>query len=150
MEFKSLKIFLQEWGQELTTKYKSALEARKYGIADSINFEVEINNTVYAVAIEIEDYWKWIEHGRGPGKFPPPDAITSWIRKKSIKPRDPQMSERTLGYLIGRKISREGIKPKNILRDTVETMTDFEQGVREAILKDLVNFKSELTFKKPI
>jgi len=50
-----------------------------------------------------------MEQGRKPGKFPPPDEILRWVRLGKIQKRS-NISDESLAYLIGRKISREGIK----------------------------------------
>lgn len=45
------------------------------------------------------DYMYFLDKGRGPGKFPPPDVLQAWVNDKglSIAP-----------YLVGKKISEEG------------------------------------------
>lgn len=45
------------------------------------------------------DYLTYLNTGRGPGKFPPPENIIAWAARKPV-PISP--------YVIGRKIAREG------------------------------------------
>jgi len=52
---------------------------------------------------------RMMEQGRKPGKFPPPDEILRWVRLGKIQRRS-NISDESLAYLIGRKISQEGIK----------------------------------------
>lgn len=91
--------------------------------------------------IELPDYWKYVEHGRRPGKFPPPDAILSWIERKQILPRPvngitPSLD--SLAYLIGRKIATEGIPPGNQLDNAMEEAWEkYEAIINEAIEKDI-------------
>lgn len=59
------------------------------------------------------DYIKYIVLGRGPGKFPPPDKMTDWVEANpDVLARAKQvfkyLTAQQLGYLIGRKIAREG------------------------------------------
>lgn len=44
--------------------------------------------------------------GRRPGRFPPIDRILEWIKQRGIVPDD--ISERSLAFLIARKIARRG------------------------------------------
>lgn len=75
----------------------------------SIRFEVdETRGVLYAA-----DYFKYLVTGRGPGKFPPPDKMTAWVESNpDVLARAQQvyrsLTAKQLGFLIGRKISREG------------------------------------------
>lgn len=58
-------------------------------------------------------YLTFLDQGRGPGKFPPPDAMAGWAIRKPVEINP---------YLIGRKIAREGTeiykdKNKGIMLD---------------------------------
>lgn len=44
-------------------------------------------------------YLTFLDKGRGPGKFPPPEVIAGWAATKPVEINP---------YLIGRKIAREG------------------------------------------
>jgi hypothetical protein len=50
-------------------------------------------------------YFHFQKVGRRPGKFPPIDAILQWIKDKGIQSDIP---EKSLAYLIGRKIAKSG------------------------------------------
>lgn len=59
------------------------------------------------------DYFKYLIYGRGPGKFPPPDNMTDWVSNNpDVLDRAKQVyksiTAQQLGFLIGRKIAREG------------------------------------------
>lgn len=58
-------------------------------------------------------YMQYLVTGRGPGKFPPPDKMTDWVNANpDILDRARQVfrsiTAQQLGFLIGRKIAREG------------------------------------------
>tara|TARA_R100001244_G_scaffold32904_1_gene30936 strand:+ start:12 stop:581 length:570 start_codon:yes stop_codon:yes gene_type:complete len=62
-------------------------------------------------------YAYYVEHGRRPGKQPPPRAILQWIKIKPVRPRDlktgrfiakTQANLERMAFLIGRKIGRFG------------------------------------------
>ncbi len=102
----SLKDFFLRFTEDLI---KEAASKNQKIPVSSFRFEVDdISGEFYAA-----DYLKYLVTGRGPGKFPPPDKMTDWVNA------NPDMLERArqvykyltaqqLGFLIGRKIAREG------------------------------------------
>jgi hypothetical protein len=55
------------------------------------------------------DYVYYLEHGRGPGKFPPLDAIRQWAETKGLcAGLQKEYQKKSIAYLIGRKIANEG------------------------------------------
>lgn len=96
------------------------------------------------VSLHLPEYWKYIEYGRGPGKFPPIEAIQNWMTAKHIVPREdrtvPQVS-----YLIARKIAREGTQGKHAAEGTIDFVKNtFLPQLYSAIVQDV---KSNLKFK---
>ena len=92
-------------------------------LSKSIKCIVKMNDKYLTISISLEDYWKYIEYGTNP-HFPPVDKIREWIRVKPVLPR-PLASgklptENQLAFLIGRKISKFGTKPKPFLNNTKE------------------------------
>lgn len=83
---------------------------------------VEVDGTSLMVSFNLEDYWKYVEYGRRPGKRPPIDAIEQWIKVKPIIP-DPingrVPTTKQLAFLISRKIGMEGTKAQRPLEKAV-------------------------------
>lgn len=118
---------LQEMAPSMLDRYKE--------LGDTENVTVTVNDL--EVTLHLPSYWYYIEHGRGPGKFPPPEAIQNWIRVKNIVPREdrtvPQVS-----YLIGRKIAREGTQGKHALEGTLDYIQNtFFPRLYSAIVEDI-------------
>lgn len=89
------------------------------------------------VSLHLPPYWYYIEHGRGPGKFPPIQAIQHWMEVKHIVPREdrtvPQVS-----YLIARKIAKEGTQGKHAVEGTVTYIENtFFPRLYSAIVTDI-------------
>lgn len=91
-------------------------------LSDSAEVIVEVNGTTLSVSFNLEEYWKFVEYGRRPGKRPPITAIEEWVVLKPIIP-DPINgkipSTEQLAFLISRKIGMEGTKAQRPLESAV-------------------------------
>ncbi len=74
------------------------------------------------LTIVYDQHMIYVDQGRRPGKFPPPDAIKKWMKDKNI--HSDSMTDDQLAFLIGRKIAKEGIKPTDVLKDTYDEIYD--------------------------
>lgn len=107
--------------------------ANRYSELANLSKPITLQVGELEITFNMPEYWKYIELGRGPGKFPPPPAILDWITKKNILPRpinNITPTNNQLAYLIGRKISREGTQGKHALENTIE-------GIENAFITDL-------------
>ena len=115
--------------QSITQAIKDTISKKRLdatgNLSNSIETHFDIEGETYSVIIELADYWKYVEDGRGPGKFPPPDQIKDWIRFKRIVPSAQSSrkvpSTEQLAYLIGRKIATQGTKATHFLSETLES-----------------------------
>lgn len=109
--------------------YKANLtraDARASGkLIDTIKGQVNYDGKFVTVDIVLQDYWKYVEGGRRPGKFPPIDKIREWIRVKPVLPRPMANgklpTENQLAFLISRSIAEKGIKPRPVLKESLNT-----------------------------
>jgi hypothetical protein len=151
IEFKNLQEALAQYAQAIADKYKTNLESsgrRATGqLITSVNTVVVVNENEFAIDLNLEDYWKYVEEGRGAGKFPPPDKILEWIRVKPILPtplaNGKLPTEQQLAFLIGRKIANEGFQGTHDLQHTMEEV-DYEEQIQEAMDKDVLGCLDEL------
>ena len=146
LEFSNVKSVLNDFGKFLVEEYQDALilndAIASNTLYKSVTYIVENGNNSFEVKLSLEDYWKYIENGRKPGKFPPISAIKRWIEIKPVLPRPMANGQlpttAQLAYLIYRKIGLEGIKPRPILQksidDVFEVMREF---LEEALAKDI-------------
>lgn len=100
---------LNEWGADLVADVLAAL-ASKNKIASgrlykSLRLEVQDSLDELSLLVYEEDYGKYVDAGRGPGKMPPLEAIREWTRLKGIPER--------AAWPIARKIARVGTRPSN-------------------------------------
>ncbi len=102
-----LKREFDKLSDDLTKKYDT-LGMRASGNWDKEKtVEVKERGAVVNAKIIGEKYTEQLQFGRKPGGFPPIDALIQWIIDKRITFDIPI---RSLAFLIGRKIAKEGWK----------------------------------------
>ena len=146
-EFTNLSNALAKFTDDLCSSYKEALlrDGKKAtgNLIRSIKaLDIEFSSSKMEGSISLASYWKYVEHGRKPGKWPPRDKILEWVKVKPVLPRPngnakPPTQEQ-LAFLIQRKIGTEGIKPGNQFEATLrEVWRRWESKISEAISLDI-------------
>lgn len=84
------------------------------------------------------DWFKYMIYGRGPGKFPPPDAMLRAVKNnpdwlEQAKKVYKYINEKGLAYIIGRKISREGTDVYQGKRKGVDLVGAMEKNMPELL-----------------
>ena len=139
--------------RELIAKYREKLAEMNVpasgNLSSNIDYTIKVNNDHIEVWWSLAEYWKYVEYGRQPGgKFPPPDKIMQWIKIKPIIPRPGKNGKvpslKQLAYLISRKIVIDGIKPKNVLSNTLKEnentlVSAFANKVAELLETEAIN-----------
>jgi hypothetical protein len=119
---KEMKDVAESIGQVYRQKIADANSVATGKLKD-FKVECQMEGSFFEVIFILEDYWKYVENGRRAGaKFPPVNAIKEWIKVKPIIPRPIKGKIPTtnqLAYLIGRKISRDGIPAKKLLESSL-------------------------------
>lgn len=102
---------------------------------------VDFEGKGYVGSISLASYWKYVEYGRRPGKFPPPDKILEWVKVKPVLPRPIngiKPTEKQLAFLISRKIARDGIEAGNQFSEALDIAWSRKSiEISKAIEKDL-------------
>lgn len=141
----NLQRVLGEIGNEIRNEYQDKLirdnKIASGELLNSVEYKVEYDDRSIWLELHLADYYKWVEEGRAPGRYPPPDKILEWIRIKPVIPdsRTGKLpTEQQLTFLISRKIAEQGIQPGYQLRDTMRDKNeDIERRIDEAIAKDV-------------
>lgn len=121
-------------------------------LVQSISINIRSFATNMVMEISMADYWKYVDGGRRKGsKMPPIDAMLKHIANRGInykgiqnsyrnkkgqlvkrkKPLAKEKALRTLAYLIGRSISKKGIKPTNFVDEA------FDNNILDNMSRDL-------------
>jgi hypothetical protein len=127
LELTTIKKITDDFVVELKNKLTANGSNASGNLAKSIRGIVKQNGKYVVISIQLEDYWQYVENGRKAGKYPPINAIKNWISVKPVLPRPLKSGKlptaNQLAFLIARKISKVGIKPKPFLKPTI---TDFD------------------------
>lgn len=144
---------LNEYAQKAEELYKRKLTDKSinasYKLLNSVETVVRRNDDEFVVTIHLEDYWYYVENGRGPGKFPPIDKILEWIRIKPVIPytdsRGRLPTEEQLAFLIARKIAEQGTEGRKVLYETVEELNRYYLPLlQKALDDDFARFSYEI------
>lgn len=149
IDFTELQQVLQDYAKEAEEIYKYQISlggknaSRK--LTDTIKSNVVVGDQAFEVSLTLQEYWKYIEYGRTPGKFPPVKALLDWISVKPIIPRPDAEGRiptpKQLSFLIGRKIKEEGIKPFPALETTKEELDKiYHEKLSTALGHDVSNY----------
>lgn len=124
LQFRNLKNQLDALGREyvaeLTQQLISADKVASGNLINSLDYEVLETVNGLVLKIIADDYLKFVDEGRRPGKRPPQKAILKWVEQRGIKIKK-QTSSQT-AFVIARSIGKKGIKPTNVLKKTQQAI----------------------------
>ena len=149
INFAELQQVLQDYAKDAEEIYKYQISlggknaSRK--LTDTIRSNVVVGDQTFEITLTLQEYWKYVEHGRPPGKFPPVKALLDWISVKPIIPRPDGNGNiptpKQLSFLIGRKIMEEGIEPFPALQTTkAELDKIYHEKLSAALGHDVSNY----------
>lgn len=142
-DFENTYKVLQDYAEAVKQAYRENLAQGRNAsknLSDTITARVDVQDTSFDVVLNMAEYWKYIEHGTRP-HFPPISAILKWVQVKPVVPRPDANGkipgERSLAYLIARKISRVGTGGKPDLQEASEkTFSEFHDTLVSAMAQD--------------
>lgn len=153
IKFDNLQAALEEYGNVIAEQYKSNLKANGHkatgNLINSITSHITVNGYEYAIELTLEDYYKYVEEGRRPGKFPPVSKILEWVKVKRILPtpmaNGKLPTEKQLAFLISRKIAEKGTKGTYDLEKAMDTtINEWDEKITDALDKDIMNCIDEI------
>ena len=145
---------LSEFFQKVTEglRQEAAAKGQKFPV-DKLRWEAdEISGKYFGPS-----YVQYLFYGRGPGKQPPPDKMTEFVVKNpdvlaSARQVYKNITAQQLGFLIGRKIAREGTDIYSGKKEGIDFLGVLEKSTpdlfrdlaRNEAVKFLTELKSEL------
>lgn len=153
---KALEKFGQDYITELTMRLLRDDKKASGNLINSFSYEVlEATSEIIdqsarwvvksynGITINSAYYLKYVDEGRKKGsKMPPPSAIVPWIKARKIKFRDKKgrfITNKQTSFIIARAISKNGIKPTNVLQETRAAMLNKLNGLKDAYGEELLN-----------
>ena len=140
LELTTIKSIIDNFCVELKNKLTANNTNASNELNSSIRGIVQQNGKYIVVAIELNDYWRFIEYGTKP-HFPPLSAIKKWISVKPVLPKPLPSGKlptaNQLSYLIARKISKVGTKAQPFLKPTINDFDLIGKVYNE--VTDLIN-----------
>lgn len=115
--------------RELRREGKDATGA----LINSLAFEIKEEATQIQFLIKANDYLKYVDKGRKPGKYPPIKAIAQWARVKGIS--------QDAVFPIARSIYKFGIKPTNVIQRVVkefQTSSTLRKKYEDEVVNQLI------------
>lgn len=133
-QIEQLKPIMQKYGDKaITDMVAILLNAGKLATGTLVSsFRAEVTETLKLI-VSFEDYGKYVQYGRRPGKFAPPQVIDNWCRIKGIDPK--------YSYAINFNIFKYGITPTDFYSAFFKNINGLEKEIvntmGEDILKEL-------------
>jgi hypothetical protein len=97
-------------------------------LRDSIQVKVVEQKDGTIVQILAEEYSKWVQSGRAPGKKGVPiSALEKWIKERGLTGRNKKgqfINRRSFAFAIQNNIKKFGIRPSNFLDVALEMIAD--------------------------
>ena len=136
---------VQQLAQILIDLYRQELTINNVNSSGSlyntIKSQVVVDDQTITGDLILNDYWKYIEYGRKPGRFPNIQAIKGWIKQKPIIPTGKLGKLPTtdqLAFLISKKIATKGIQGKNLLEKAIDILEkQYNNKLEDAVTKDV-------------
>lgn len=127
----SIKSYVNSMMDEL----KEAAPSNTGSLSDSIQFDIQVDESGYNVGIAMYDWGIYLDKGVNGvkqnfgspftfKKMPPPSSLDKWIVSKGLAPRDAKgrlMTRDQIKFLIARSIFQNGLRPRNWINPILDS-----------------------------
>jgi hypothetical protein len=161
-KFVSVSEVLKKFGKDFVDALGKSLDNKKDStgkLRESIRFQIKIYGQSYSFNLLMEDYYKWVDEGRKPGKGIPIKELDSWLKEPATisklklfqdsklttgkglkKTLNKNSRVKSLSFLINRKIKLKGIKPTHFFTNVLEDgrVLKLQSDLRSALKKDII------------
>jgi hypothetical protein len=177
METDNIERYLNSFGKQVVNRSKGNLQKAKGGgtaLEQSITFKVVTDDDGFSLQFYMNSYGTFVDKGvsgtkktqkfkdylgktiNSPYKYtnkqPPPNILSKWISKKGLKGRDKKtgrfISHKSLAFIIGKKIKRDGIKSLSFFQKPLglgfkqfgkELLANVKEDIIDTLNKTTVN-----------
>ena len=148
MTFNNLQQVLDDFTNDVAETYRGLLlrdgkNATGELISSIKPMTPELVDGTFQCSLSLAPYWKYVENGRRPGKFPPMNDILEWVKTKPQLARPnrldrKEITPKQLAFLVARKIAAKGIQPGNQLEEAMDIVyARWKDRIDAAITADI-------------
>ena len=148
LTFNNLQQVIDDFTKDVAETYKGLLlrdgkNATGELISSIKPMTPELVDGTFQCSLSLTPYWKYVENGRRPGKFPPIDNILDWVKTKPQLTRPnrldrKELAPKQLAFLVARKIAAKGIQPGNQLEEAMDIVyARWKDRIDAAITADI-------------
>jgi len=116
---------LEALGEVLVKNMRADVSVDIGGLRDSIGYYVR-DNILYIV---MNDYGKYVDEGRAPGKMPPINKIESWCKRKNLNP-----------WAVAMNIKKYGIRPQPFMTELDEFESKYFRLLEEGMYHEIEEY----------
>ena len=134
-----VKVLGKDVVEELQKQLKAKNKVATSNLVNSLSYKTVQLLQDFVINFSYEDYGKWVELGRKPGKYAPISKIKEWCKIKGI--------DESLAYPINYKIYKFGIKPTPFVQDVLKSnlINESINKMEEILSKDIEQNIYQLT-----
>ena len=150
MRYKNTNRVAEKVASDLEKEIKKSLDKNDTG---GLHKSIKVSTTIDAkgntkFSLEMQEYGKWVDEGRKPGKGMPVKPLQDWIKRKKMTVKDAngkstKVTDANIGglsYIINRKIREEGIKPTHFIENAVNKyILSLETKIADAYGDDIID-----------
>ncbi len=151
LTFNNLQQVLDDFTKDVAETYRGLLlrdgkNATGELISSIRPMTPELAGGAFECSLSLAPYWKYVENGRRPGKFPPMENILDWVKAKPQLTRPnrldrKELAPKQLAFLVARKIAAKGIQPGNQLEEAMDIVyTRWKDRIDAAITADIEDY----------
>ena len=141
LEFKQVKEVQQDYGDEAIKVLSNKMT--EYGLEnlqDTLRQEIVINGQSSDLNVYMAFYAEYINAGRKPGKFAPPQAISDWCDRRGFNGGEHnKQGFNTATYPVNFKIARDGIEARPFLNLFLDLYPKYDTRFADALAIDVIN-----------
>ena len=129
---RDLRIFGDEYVKILVKEIKEAGKDSSGNLKRSVDYRLEEQAGELIIQLESADYLIYVDKGRKPGSYPNISAISKWASINGIS--------QSAVFPIARSIYKFGIKPTNIISNTMKSLeksTKINSEMEDALVNNL-------------
>lgn len=153
--FDILRTFGAEFTADLATKLNDYNNIDTGKLIESMKFSLKRFGTVYSFQFSLNDYYKYLDAGRkAGGKMPPPGVLLAWVKRNNYTmsngPKNKATNQKSLAFLIGRKLKLKGRKGNKFFVSTVkdgrikQLNDDLSKALKTEVTIDIREFVKEI------